>query len=91
MPELPEHLLFFIEKTKDPTTNWIFLEELPRISGISTRKKKFKPCATCNKCIPVEYQYENIYGRAVKCRAWEKPNKKNYCSYYESKYYNPKT
>jgi len=90
MSNIPEHVKFFIEKTKDKNTNWIFLKNFPEIRGLPKRKKRWKPCNNCSKAKPVNYEFEPILGKAVKCLAWEKPNKKNACSYYESKFYNPK-
>ena len=77
-----EYLDFFISKTKDPNTNWIFLEEIPRITY--QKNKRFKPCGTCAKAIKQDYKLEPLFGPAVKCRKWEKPIN-NFCSHYESK------
>ena len=88
MPSIPKYLQFFIDKTKDPNTNWIFENSYPEISGLSKKNKKWKPCSNCKKAIPIQHEYEFMYGKAFKCKAWEKPNANNSCSHYESKYYN---
>ena len=76
---LPEHLLFFIEKTKHPDTNWIFLRPFVKVKG---KKKKTPPCAKCKYARPQKYQFEKRYGPAITCAKWEKPDKKNWCDYY---------
>ena len=88
MNSTPEYLKFYIEKTKDRNTNWIFLKNFPEVHGGPKSKKRWKPCHNCNKAIPTQHKFELILGKAIKCLSWEKPNNKNACPYYESKFTN---
>lgn len=86
---IPDYVKFYIEKTKDMNTNFIFLRNFPDVE-VPRSKKTWKPCNNCKKAIPTTYDYEPILGKAIKCRAWEKPTRKNTCSHYESKFYKQK-
>lgn len=84
---LPDHLSFFIEKTKNPDINWIFLKPFLKVKG---QKKRKSPCGNCKFAAPQKYEFESKYGPAVTCKKWEKPNKKNWCSYYINNKYEKK-
>ena len=83
---IPDYVKFYIEKTKDPNTNFIFLRNFPEVQGIPKSKQRWKPCHNCVKAIPVSYKYQPILGEAIKCRSWDRPTSKNTCSHYESKF-----